>query len=85
MLRMVEASTVLLRNRAALISKENTMKQHEKRFIIEVLDQYGDGWVRSGNSGLTGFFATRKEATAALAKGNKSFPRKYRVRQTRFD
>jgi hypothetical protein len=79
---MVEASMVLLRSRAALISKENTMKQHQKRFIIEVqLQGYRDDWVRSGNDGLTDFFATRKVATAALAKGDKSLGLKYRVRQ----
>jgi hypothetical protein len=60
-------------------------KQHKKRFIIEVQLQDRNGWARSGNSGLMGVFATRKEATAALAKGDKSMGLKYRVRQTSFD
>ena len=60
-------------------SKENTMKQHEKRFIIEVKG-YDNKWVRSGNFGLTDFFATRKGATKALASGDRS-SRPYRVRQ----
>jgi len=55
------------------------MKQHEKRFIIEV--KGGDGWSRSGNFGLAGFFATRKEANIALRTGDKSEDMEYRVRQ----
>jgi hypothetical protein len=64
--------------------RRTTMKAHEKRFIIEV----GNGaigsnrkWSRSGNAGLTGFFATREEAQTALAKGEKSEVYPYRVRQ----
>jgi hypothetical protein len=53
------------------------MKQHEKRFIIELKGK----WRRSGNKGLSGFFATRKEANKALAKGDKSPQFTYRVRQ----
>ena len=55
------------------------MKQHEKRFIIE-LNLLGK-WRRSGNKGLSGFFATRKEANKALANGEKSYGVEYRVRQ----
>ena len=55
------------------------MKQHEKRFIIE-FNLLG-GWQRSGNNGLQGFFATRKEANKALANGDKSGGMEYRVRQ----
>ena len=54
------------------------MKQHEKRFIIEVKGV--ERWFRSGNFGLTGFFATRKEANKALANGYKSGGMEYRVR-----
>ena len=54
------------------------MKQHEKRFIIEV--NIGGDWQRSGNYGLQGFFATREEANLALAKGEKSPLCTYRVR-----
>ena len=55
------------------------MKQHEKRFIIEV--NIGGDWQRSGNYGLQGFFATREEANIALAKGDKAPHLTYRVRQ----
>jgi hypothetical protein len=81
MLRMVEASTVLLRSRAALFEKENTMKQHEKRYIIEFFLDEENKWLRSGNDGLTGFFATRKEAAKALRNGTKSETLEYHVRQ----
>jgi hypothetical protein len=56
------------------------MKQHEKRFIIEV-NIVPCGWARSGNYGLQGFFATREEANIALAKGDKAPHLTYRVRQ----
>jgi hypothetical protein len=55
------------------------MKQHEKRFIIEAKGV--ERWFRSGNFGLTAFFATRKEANKALANGDKSDGIEYRVRQ----
>jgi hypothetical protein len=57
------------------------MKQHQKRFIIEVTDLHSGKWQRSGNTGLRGFFATREEANAALESGVKSENMKYRVRQ----
>jgi len=54
------------------------MKQHEKRFIIE-FNLLG-GWQRSGNKGLSGFFATRKKAKAAMdIYGSAGLT--YRVRQ----
>ena len=55
------------------------MKQHQKRFIIEVKYFTGE-WARSGNTGLQGFFATREEANVALENGDKSAGMKYRVR-----
>jgi len=57
------------------------MKQHEKRFIIE-FNLLG-GWQRSGNKGLSGFFATRKEANKALANAdpNEMASVPYHVRQ----
>jgi hypothetical protein len=63
--------------------RRSTMKAHEKRFIIEVGNGsgYQPKWSRSGNAGLTGFFATREEAQIALAKGEKSEVYPYRVRQ----
>jgi hypothetical protein len=57
------------------------MKQHEKRYIIEVFMEEENKWVRSGNRGLTGFFATRKEAAKALRNGTKSANLEYHVRQ----
>jgi hypothetical protein len=59
------------------------MKAHEKRFIIEVLGMADgkDKWIRSGNSGLQKFYATREEAQTALIAGEKSSLLEYRVRQ----
>ena len=60
------------------------MKRHEKRFIIKrfiIEVNIGGDWQRSGNYGLQGFFATRKEANKALANGDKSGGMEYRVRQ----
>jgi hypothetical protein len=57
---------------------------HATRFIIEVKGRNEDGkavWLRSGNPGLTGFFATREEANTALANGRPSDGLEYRVRQ----
>jgi hypothetical protein len=57
---------------------------HAKRFIIEVKANNADGkavWLRSGNLGLTGFFATREEANTALANGSRGEALEYRVRQ----
>ena len=56
--------------------------KHPKRFIIEVL--ITGRFSRSGNHGLTGYFATRKEAQAVLASGRYNGPDlTYRVRQIR--
>jgi hypothetical protein len=57
------------------------MKKHEKRFIIEFYGEYEKKWFRSGNDGLTGFFATRKVAEKALRDGDKSETLEYHVRQ----
>jgi hypothetical protein len=56
------------------------MKKYEKRYIIEVFLDGANKWVRSGNRGLNGFFATRKEAEKALRYG-KTEPLAYHVRQ----
>ena len=54
--------------------------KHTKRFIIE-LKNFDGKWIRSGNFGLSGFFATREEAQAALNVPNAaSTGSKYRVR-----
>jgi hypothetical protein len=78
---VVEGVTVCSEAVTPLFEKENTMKQHEKRYIIEVF-MYGENkWVRSGNRGLTGFFATREGAAKALRDGDKSVNKEYHVRQ----
>ena len=56
--------------------------KHTKRFIIEVANGENGKFNRSVNPGLTGFFATRGEAEAALANTtSKSTLFPYRVRQ----
>jgi hypothetical protein len=57
------------------------MKQHEKRYIIELFLEEKNKWLRSGNDGLTGFFATREEAAKVLRNGDKSETLEYHVRQ----
>jgi hypothetical protein len=55
--------------------------RHATRFIIE-LKGFNGKWIRSGNTGLKGFFATREEATIALnTPGAQSVGSTYRVRQ----
>lgn len=57
------------------------MKQHEKRFIIELKSLSTGRWKRSGNTRLFKFFATREEAHAALTPENCSEGLVYHVRQ----
>jgi hypothetical protein len=54
--------------------------KHTKRFIVEYFDDLDNTWVRSGNTGISGAFATREEAQAAMV-ASRSDLLKYHVRQ----
>jgi len=67
----------------ARIPSRTAEGKHTKRFIIEVQSSSTGKWHRSVNDGLTGYFATREEALAAIDpnEGLASSILAYRVRQ----